>query len=367
MEDVTSLQMLRHGVGLARELHPEADDRLTPHTTAASTQRRHLPRHGRRPEARGDLERRRRSVDRRARSTGSTTRSTSDSSLREMRRGHPTPERIPAQIVLGCFLPHPTAPRVVDFDPTRLLRDGESLGWDLVRARARPGRLAAFGLTSGAGSGLSLRGRAVRALPALPAAGGRPPRRQADRALPQAPRALVPRARRAAARSSSVVHTLLDRGARGLGLEAGAMSTLLIDNYDSYTYNVFHLLAAVCGRGADRGAQRHGLLAGALALGLRRDRALPRPGPPRALARLRRLRGHPAPRESPVLGVCLGHQGHRPHAQRAGHERAARDARPAQPRSATTATASSRGSPRASRWCATTRSWSAARWGPRDG
>ena len=43
------------------------------------------------------------------------------------------------------------------------------------------------------------------------------------------------------------MQTLLDRSARGLGLEATTMSTLLVDNYDSYTYNVFHLLAAVTG------------------------------------------------------------------------------------------------------------------------
>jgi hypothetical protein len=56
----------------------------------------------------------------------------------EVRRGHPSPERIAAQVALGYFLPYPVAPRI-DFDPAKLLSDGESLGWDLARARARHG------------------------------------------------------------------------------------------------------------------------------------------------------------------------------------------------------------------------------------
>jgi hypothetical protein len=55
-----------------------------------------------------------------------------------VRRAHPAPERIAAAIALGYFLPHPVAPRI-DFDPDRLLRGEESLGWDLVQARARAG------------------------------------------------------------------------------------------------------------------------------------------------------------------------------------------------------------------------------------
>jgi hypothetical protein len=59
-----------------------------------------------------------------------------DARLRDVRRRHPSPERVAAQIVLGYFLPYPVAPRI-DFDSEKLLCDGESLGWDLVRARAR--------------------------------------------------------------------------------------------------------------------------------------------------------------------------------------------------------------------------------------
>lgn len=61
-----------------------------------------------------------------------------DPTRRQVRRAHPSPERIAAQIALGYFLPAAVTPRV-DFEPEKLLRDEESLGWDLVRARARRG------------------------------------------------------------------------------------------------------------------------------------------------------------------------------------------------------------------------------------
>jgi arginyl-tRNA synthetase len=61
-----------------------------------------------------------------------------------VRRAHPFPERIAAEIVLGYFLPYPVAPRI-DFDTDKLLCEDESLGWDLVRARARHGRVSASG------------------------------------------------------------------------------------------------------------------------------------------------------------------------------------------------------------------------------
>ncbi len=55
---------------------------------------------------------------------------------REVRSLHPYPERIAAQVALGYFLPHPVSTDV-DFDTSRLLCENESLGWDLARARAR--------------------------------------------------------------------------------------------------------------------------------------------------------------------------------------------------------------------------------------
>jgi hypothetical protein len=61
-----------------------------------------------------------------------------DPEMREVRRSHPYPERIPAQVILGYFLPYPITPRI-EFDTSKLLRGGESVGWDLVRARARHG------------------------------------------------------------------------------------------------------------------------------------------------------------------------------------------------------------------------------------
>jgi arginyl-tRNA synthetase len=65
----------------------------------------------------------------------------SDEQMREVRRAHPVPERIPAQIALGYFL-HIQAAADVDFDPAQLLSEQDSLGWDLVRARARRGTLS---------------------------------------------------------------------------------------------------------------------------------------------------------------------------------------------------------------------------------
>lgn len=58
-----------------------------------------------------------------------------DRARREVRRSHPYPERIAAQVALGYFLPHPATPDI-DFDATKLLSEQESLGWDLARARA---------------------------------------------------------------------------------------------------------------------------------------------------------------------------------------------------------------------------------------
>jgi arginyl-tRNA synthetase len=143
-----------------------------------------------------------------------------DPRTREVRRAHPSPERIPAQIALGYFLPYPVTPRV-DFDADKLLSAGESLGWDLVRTRARHGGLGA--------------------------PGGQRPAEDPDYRFAVIQSELYRRHLRTAVerydvtplalylrhlarwyeqqdRSSHVervVHTLLDRSARGLGLEAG--------------------------------------------------------------------------------------------------------------------------------------------------
>ncbi|HEY0516368.1 MAG TPA: arginine--tRNA ligase [Solirubrobacteraceae bacterium] len=56
--------------------------------------------------------------------------------LAQIRANHPHPERIAAQIALGYFLPHPVSPDM-SFAPERLLDDRDSLGLNLARARAR--------------------------------------------------------------------------------------------------------------------------------------------------------------------------------------------------------------------------------------
>ena len=87
------------------------------------------------------------------------------------------------------------------------------------------------------------------------------------------------------------------------------MSTLLVDNYDSYTYNIFHLLAAVSG---EEPIVVHNDMVSWKALERWDfDAIVLSPGP-----------GHPArwhdfgvcsdilrSSEVPVLGICLGHQG----------------------------------------------------------
>jgi arginyl-tRNA synthetase len=140
--------------------------------------------------------------------------------MHEIKRMHPAPERIPAQVALGYFLPYPVTPRV-EFDTDKLLQGRESLGWDLVAARSHRGTLAT-------------------------APGHRPAedpdyrcavvqseiyRRHLRLAVERydvTPLALylrhLARWYMESERSSHVervIHTLLDRSARGLGLEAG--------------------------------------------------------------------------------------------------------------------------------------------------
>lgn len=55
-----------------------------------------------------------------------------------VRRGHPAAEAIVPQVALGYFLMH-TNTKPLDFEPEKLLREEQSLGWDLARARAHNG------------------------------------------------------------------------------------------------------------------------------------------------------------------------------------------------------------------------------------
>jgi hypothetical protein len=144
----------------------------------------------------------------------------SDPRLLEVRRGHPAPERIPAQVALGWFLPYPMTPRV-DFDTDKLLHERESLGWDLVRARAHRGELG------------TSRGQRPAEDPDYRSAVVQSEiyRRHLRLAIERydvTPLALYLRhlarwymERERSSHVERVIHTLLDRSARGLGLEAG--------------------------------------------------------------------------------------------------------------------------------------------------
>jgi arginyl-tRNA synthetase len=55
-----------------------------------------------------------------------------------VRQRHPAAEAIVPQVALGYFLMH-TNTKPLDFEPEKLLRSEQSLGWDLARARAHNG------------------------------------------------------------------------------------------------------------------------------------------------------------------------------------------------------------------------------------
>lgn len=81
---------------------------------------------------------------------------------------------------------------------------------------------------------------------------------------------------------------------------------LLIDNYDSFTYNLVHYLGEL---GADVQVRRNDALTVQEAFGLKPEAVLLSPGPKapdQAGICLPLLRG--APEDLPILGVCLGHQ-----------------------------------------------------------
>jgi arginyl-tRNA synthetase len=138
---------------------------------------------------------------------------------RQVRAAHPNRERLAAQVALGYFLPYPVTPDI-EFDRSVLLSDGDSLGWDLARARARHASSEGYGE-------LPVRDDAYR-FAVLQSELYRRYLRLAVERLDVRPIAhylrhlslwfmeIAP-----AAPVERVVHTLLDRGARGLGLEGG--------------------------------------------------------------------------------------------------------------------------------------------------
>jgi para-aminobenzoate synthetase len=87
------------------------------------------------------------------------------------------------------------------------------------------------------------------------------------------------------------------------------MSTLLVDNYDSYTYNVFHLLAAVCG---EEPIVVHNDVVSWKALSRWDFDAIvlsPGPGRPERWHDFGVCSDILRSSDIPVLGICLGHQG----------------------------------------------------------
>jgi arginyl-tRNA synthetase len=140
-----------------------------------------------------------------------------DPRRRELRAAHPFPERIAPQLALGWFLPHPVAPDM-DFDPPRLLLEQESLGWELVRARARS--------SSGRAGGATPTEDPDYRFAVIQSELYRRHLRQAVERLDVRPLANYLKhlaiwylERDRSEPVERVVHTLLDRSARGLGLE----------------------------------------------------------------------------------------------------------------------------------------------------
>ena len=134
------------------------------------------------------------------------------------------------------------------------------------------------------------------------------------------------------------------------------MKTLLIDNYDSFTYNLFQLLAEA--NGEEPIVVRNDGATWAELAGLEFDNIVISPGPGRPDSRsdFGVCADAIAEAEVPLLGVCLGHQGLGCVAGGDGRPRARGDARPPERASTTTTRRCSPASRRASRPSATTRS-----------
>ena len=83
---------------------------------------------------------------------------------------------------------------------------------------------------------------------------------------------------------------------------------LLIDNYDSFTYNLAHYLGA---SGAEVLVRRNDALTAAEALALKPSHVILSPGPcrPEQAGICIDLIKLAAEAKTPLLGVCLGHQG----------------------------------------------------------
>ncbi len=82
---------------------------------------------------------------------------------------------------------------------------------------------------------------------------------------------------------------------------------LLIDNYDSFTFNLYHFLGDL---GAEVEVRRNDAISSQDALAMRPDAVVLSPGPctPNEAGICLPLIGAAAARRVPLLGVCLGHQ-----------------------------------------------------------
>jgi len=82
---------------------------------------------------------------------------------------------------------------------------------------------------------------------------------------------------------------------------------LLVDNYDSFTFNLYHFLGDL---GAEVEVRRNDAISSQDALAMRPDAILLSPGPctPNEAGICLPLIGAAAARRVPLLGVCLGHQ-----------------------------------------------------------
>jgi arginyl-tRNA synthetase len=140
----------------------------------------------------------------------------SDPRSEEMHGRLGSAEQIATRVALGFFLPRPVTPRV-DFLPELLLSSGDSPGWDIARARARTGRVSAP-------AGRSAHDPDYRFAVVQSELHRRHLRLAVERLDPgPLARYVTHFARWYLERDRSepvarVVHTLLDRGARGLGL-----------------------------------------------------------------------------------------------------------------------------------------------------